>query len=72
MYSAMFMQGIGQVLFLSNWIAGPAWLVTFGALYLVRVGREERMMLDRFGSEYEEYMQQTGRLLPGRGQTVSD
>ena len=65
MYSAMFVQGIGQTLFLPNWIAGPAWLVTFGILYLFRVGYEERMMLDRFGSEYETYIQHTGRLLPG-------
>lgn len=64
MYAAMFLQGIGQILFLPNWIAGPAWLVTFGVLYRVRVGNEEQMMLDRFGSQYEEYSRRTGRLLP--------
>ena len=64
MYTAMTLQGIAQLLVLPNWIAGPAWLVTFGTLYLVRVGYEERMLLDRFGSEYTEYMQRTGRLLP--------
>jgi len=52
------------MLFLPNWIAGPAWLVTFGLVYFFRVNYEERMMLDRFGSEYEAYMQNTGRLLP--------
>ncbi len=72
MYAAMIVQGFGQVLFLPNWIAGPAWLVTFGILYLFRVGYEERMMLDRFGSEYETYMQHTGRLLPGRRRKVSE
>jgi protein-S-isoprenylcysteine O-methyltransferase Ste14 len=72
MYSAMTLQGIGQVLVLSNWIVGPAWLVTFGILYLIRVGHEERMMLDRFGSEYETYMQTTGRLLPRRKRTLND
>ena len=70
MYAAMIVQGIGQVLFLPNWIAGPAWLVTFGVLYLLRVGYEEQMMLDRFGLEYETYMRHSGRLLPGRGRTV--
>jgi multiple antibiotic resistance protein len=34
---------------------------------IFRVGKEERMMLDRFGSEYERYMQRTGRLFPRRG-----
>lgn len=72
MYAAMIVQGIGQVLFLPNWIAGPAWLVTFGILYLIRVGHEGRMMLDRFGSEYETYMKQTGRLLPRRGRQLSE
>ena len=64
MYAAMTMQGLGQAMFLPNWIVGPAWLVTFGVLYLLRVGHEERMMLDRFGAEYESYMQRSGRLLP--------
>lgn len=64
MYTSMFVLGIAQALFLPNWIVGPAYLVTFGAVYLFRVKREERMMLDSFGAEYEGYMQQTGRLLP--------
>lgn len=72
MYAAMIMQGVGQALFLPNWIAGPAWLVTFAMLYLLRVGHEERMMLDYFGSEYESYMQRTGRLLPGRQPEPAD
>lgn len=72
MYTAMIVQGIGQALFLPNWIAGPAWLVTFGMLYLIRVGHEERMMLDRFGMEYETYMKHTGRLVPGRRRSVSE
>jgi len=66
MYTAMFIQGLGHLLFIPNWIAGPAWLITFGTLYLVRVGHEERMMLDRFGSDYDSYMRRTGRLLPLR------
>jgi protein-S-isoprenylcysteine O-methyltransferase Ste14 len=71
MYAAMMMQGVGQALFLPNWIAGPAWLVTFGTLYLFRVGEEERMMLDHFGEEYASYMKTTGRLLPRLRRTPS-
>lgn len=67
MYMAMFMQGLGQLLFLPNWLIGPAWLVSFGLLYLLRIGHEERMMLDRFGAEYEAYCRTTGRLLPCSG-----
>ena len=64
MYLAMFLQGIGQALILPNWLVGPAWLVSFGLLYLFRVRQEEQMLVDRFGADYESYMQQTGRLLP--------
>ncbi len=67
MYSAMFALGVAQALFLPNWIVGPAYLVSFGLLYVFRVRIEERMMLDRFGTEYEEYVQRTGRLIPRLG-----
>ena len=64
MYSSMFLLGIAQVLFLPNWIAGPAYLLSFGMLYFFRVRAEERMMLDQFGTGYEQYMQRSGRLIP--------
>lgn len=64
MYAAMFLLAVAQILFLPNWFVGPTYLLTFGLLYLLRVGREERMMLDRFGEEYEAYMMRTGRLFP--------
>ena len=64
MYTSMFLLGIAQILFLPNWIAGPAYLLSFGLLYILRVKAEERMMLDRFGSEYEAYMRRSGRLIP--------
>jgi len=64
MYAAHWLWGIAQVLLLPNWIAGPAMLLAFIPLYLVRVPREERMMLDHFGREYREYMNRTGRVVP--------
>ena len=71
MYSSMFLLGIAQVLFLPNYIAGPAYLLSFGMLYIFRVRVEERMMLDRFGTEYELYMRRSGRLIPPlRSRTV--
>lgn len=33
-------------------------------LILNRIPREERMMIERFGAKYQEYMNRTGRLLP--------
>ncbi len=64
MYSSMFLLGIAQLLFLPNWVAGPAYLLSFGVLYMFRVRAEERMMLDHFGTEYEQYMRKAGRLVP--------
>jgi protein-S-isoprenylcysteine O-methyltransferase Ste14 len=67
MYAAHWLWGIAQALLLHNWIAGPGFLVLFLPLYLVRVPREERMMLERFGQGYREYMTRTGRIVPRLG-----
>ena len=40
-------------------------LVLLGSVFLlVRIPREERMMLEEFGDEYREYMRRTWRLIP--------
>lgn len=66
-YAAVWLMGLAQLLLLANWIAGPARLVLFLPVYLVRVPREERMMLDHFGDEYRAYMDQTGAVIPRAG-----
>jgi len=64
MYSAHWLWGIAQALLIHNWIAGLASLVVFLPLYLLRVRREEQMMLEQFGEEYRLYMSRTGRVIP--------
>jgi len=64
MYASMWLWGIGQALVLQNWIAGWAGLVSVALLYLLRVPREEQMMLDEFGGWYRAYMDRTGRVVP--------
>ncbi len=64
MYAAHWLWAMAQALLLQNWIAGPALLATFLPLYLVRVPREEQMMLEQFGEEYRSYMSRTGRIMP--------
>ncbi len=65
MYAAIFLQAIGQALFVPNWIAGPFEFCAFVLMFALRVGPEERMMLQHFGSEYETYMKASQRLIPG-------
>jgi protein-S-isoprenylcysteine O-methyltransferase Ste14 len=55
---------IAQILLLQNWIAGLASLVALFPIYVIRVPREESMMVERFGEEYRLYISRTGRILP--------
>ena len=64
MYSAHWLWGIAQALLVHNWISGLASLAIFIPLYLLRVPREEKVMLHEFGDEYHQYMHRTGRVLP--------
>ncbi len=64
MYASIFISCIAQALLLPNWVAGPAGLVSFLAMYLERARREEDLMLHRLGTAYREYMGRTGRILP--------
>ena len=64
MYASEWLWVIAQVLLLQNWVAGWAGLALFTPLCVLRVPREERMMLDHFGEEYRAYIDRTGRVVP--------
>ena len=64
MYTAIFLYCLAQGLLLPNWLAGWSSLVPFTIMYLLRVRREEQMMLQFFGEDYRAYISRTGRLLP--------
>jgi protein-S-isoprenylcysteine O-methyltransferase Ste14 len=64
MYASQCLWSLAQALLLQNWVAGPAGVVGFVPLYLVRVPREEQMMLDHFGDAYRDYAARTGRIVP--------
>ena len=65
MYSALLLYSLGQALVVPNWIAGPSYGVAMVLLFAFRLGPEERMMLDEFGKDYEEYRGRSKRLVPG-------
>jgi protein-S-isoprenylcysteine O-methyltransferase Ste14 len=64
MYAAHILWAIAQVLMLHNWIAGYSFLVVIIPQYLLRMDKEEQMMIDQFGEAYRAYMQSTGRIIP--------
>jgi len=64
MYSAFWLLALAQAALLPNWIAGLAGPVGWGTLFFLRVGREERLMIETFGDEYRRYMERTKRVVP--------
>ena len=64
MYTSFLLMAVGQMLLLSNWIVGLAGLIGFAVLFLLRVNKEERMMLATFGPQYGAYMEKTKRIIP--------
>jgi protein-S-isoprenylcysteine O-methyltransferase Ste14 len=64
MYSSFLLLALGQAFLLANWVVGLAGLVGFAVLFFLRVGKEERMMLETFGASYGEYMRMTKRVIP--------
>lgn len=64
MYSGHLLWALAQPLLLWNWLAGFGYLAASLALVVVRIPREERMMLAHFGDAYAAYQGRTGALLP--------
>jgi protein-S-isoprenylcysteine O-methyltransferase Ste14 len=63
-YAGLWLWAFAQPLLIQNWIAGPAMLLVFALLYVIRMPREEQMMVEAFGDDYRRYMERTGRVLP--------
>lgn len=64
MYTALFLSILVMLLLTRNWIVGGVPLVGLCVIVLLRIQREERAMIEKFGDEYREYMKHTGRFLP--------
>ncbi len=63
LYTAMLGYSIGVALVTANW-AFVALVAVMIAWLPVRVAREEQMMMEKFGEEYQAYMRSTGRFFP--------
>jgi protein-S-isoprenylcysteine O-methyltransferase Ste14 len=62
-YSSFFVFLVGSGIITRNWLIGLVELAILVNM-AIRIGREEKMMLERFGDQYREYMKTTGRLFP--------
>jgi protein-S-isoprenylcysteine O-methyltransferase Ste14 len=58
---------VARALVLQNWVAGPAGAASFLPLYVLRMPREERMMLEPFGDRNRAYLGRTDRVVPCTG-----
>lgn len=64
LYSSLILWAIVQPILLQNSVAGFSGAVAVALIWLVRVPEEERMMCERFGDAYSEYMRRTGKVIP--------
>lgn len=65
MYASTLLWALAQVFLLQNWVAGPCFLISVIPLLVVRLPREERMMVEHFDEAYRAYQARTKRLIPG-------
>lgn len=63
-YTAYLMNYIGGGLLSSNLILTIVPATMYAILVAVRIGKEEEVLGERFGQEYIEYVERTGRLIP--------
>ena len=63
MYTALVAVGIGMGLMSSSWYFLIPFIAT-GIVNIFRTRREEEAMIEKFGDEYVQYTQRTGRFLP--------
>ena len=63
MYSITFLLFLGFTLLTANWFIA---VTAIGALSLliVRTSIEEQKLIERFGNDYQDYMEKTGRFIP--------
>ncbi len=64
MYTLFVVMLVGSLLLTANWFIGLGGLLALGIVMIVRTPKEEAQLLEKFGDEYREYAERTGRFLP--------
>lgn len=65
-YVSLIFWAITQPVLLQNYAAGFGGAAAVVLIWLIRVPREEQLLIERFGDQYRNYMSQTGRLFTRR------
>jgi protein-S-isoprenylcysteine O-methyltransferase Ste14 len=63
-YTAYFLNYLGGGLLASNIVLTLVPEICFCIMVILRIGKEEDMLLAEFGEQYQAYMSKTGRFLP--------
>ncbi|RXE55369.1 hypothetical protein ABH15_11505 [Methanoculleus taiwanensis] len=63
-YTAFTLMMAGQLFLTANWLVGIYGIAVWALFCVVRIPREEAMMLEEFGDEYRTYRDRTGILVP--------
>lgn len=64
MYLSFFLTAIAQIFVVANWLVGPSYFLAVLLMYVFRIDKEEKMLIERFGEQYLDYMKTTNRLFP--------
>lgn len=64
MYTSYLFLFIAAFLLSENWLMGLSGMAVIATLMTLRLGKEEALLLEHFGEEYEAYRQTTGMFLP--------
>lgn len=64
MYSVLYIWAAAVFLLSQNGLIGAGFLIPLTAIIATRLKNEEAAMVEKFGDEYRQYMQRTGRFLP--------
>ncbi len=64
MYTAFYLLHIASFLLAANWFIGITWTAGLTVIILLRIKREEAMLLEAFGERYRSYLDKTGRFFP--------
>ncbi|MFX0013420.1 MAG: isoprenylcysteine carboxylmethyltransferase family protein [Promethearchaeota archaeon] len=63
MYTALITAGVGMSLLAANWYFGLPFIATI-VVIILRIKKEEEVMIGKFGDEYIQYMKRTKRFIP--------